>query len=317
MVNENELGALMDDGVVYDSAGDKVGKVGQIFLDDTSGEPKWVSVNTGLFGTNENFVPLQGARVIGTEVHVSVTKDAVKDAPNVDADHHLSREEEAQLFAHYGLTDSPAAGQQSGHQEQAGYQEQAAPAGEQQPVADQGAMERPADAVAAGADHGAADVHGGPHPDAQGVGQDVSGPNTDEAMTRSEERLNVHTEQHEAGRARLRKYVVTENVTTTVPVQHEEVRVEREPITEANRDQAHAGADLTEEEHEVTLSEERVVVDKETVPVERVRLDKDVITDEAQVNEDVRKEQIEADLPTGHDGQARSEATGEHPDETR
>lgn len=314
MVNENELGPLVDDGVVYDSNGDKVGKVAQVFVDDTSGEPKWVSVNTGLFGSNENFVPLHGARVTGNEVHVGFTKNMVKDAPNVDADHHLSREEESQLFAHYGLSnDSPTteAPQTDHHRDQA-------PTTGQQPVDDQGFMEPPADAVAAGADHGAAGLHGGPHPDAQGAGQDVSGPTTDEAMTRSEERLNVHTEQHEAGRARLRKYVVTENVTTTVPVQREEVRVEREPITEANREQATTGADLSEEEHEVTLNEERVVVDKETVPVERVRLDKDVVTDEQQVSEDVRKEQIDADLPTtGHGQHAGPEATGEHPDTSR
>ena len=127
--------------------------------------------------------------------------------------------------------------------------------------------------------------------------QDTSGPNTDDAMTRSEERLNVGTEKVATGRARLRKYIVTENVTTTVPVQREEVRLEREPITDANRDQAVASGDLTEEEHEVTLTEERVVVNKETVPVERVKLGTETVTEEQQVSEEVRKEQIEADLP--------------------
>lgn len=97
------------------------------------------------------------------------------------------------------------------------------------------------------------------------VGNDVSGPETDEAMTRSEERLRVGTEQVQTGRARLRKYIVTENVTQTVPVSREEIRVEREPITDANRGQAMSGADLSEEEHEVILHEERPVVAKETV----------------------------------------------------
>jgi uncharacterized protein (TIGR02271 family) len=81
-------------------------------------------------------------------------------------------------------------------------------------------------------------------------------------MTRWEERLRVGTEQAEAGRVRLRKYVVTENVTQTVPVSHEEVRLEREPITDASRGQAMTGADITEEEHEVTLHAERPVVAK-------------------------------------------------------
>jgi uncharacterized protein (TIGR02271 family) len=112
-------------------------------------------------------------------------------------------------------------------------------------------------------------------------------------MTRSEERLRVGTEQAEAGRVRLRKYVVTENVTQTVPVSHEEVRLEREPITDASRGQAMTGADITEEEHEVTLHAERPVVAKETVPVERVRLGKETVTQDQEVSETLRKEQID------------------------
>jgi uncharacterized protein (TIGR02271 family) len=127
------------------------------------------------------------------------------------------------------------------------------------------------------------------------VGDDVSGPETDNAMTRSEEEVRVGTARREAGRARLRKYVVTEQVTRTVPVQREEVRVEREPITDANADQALDGPEISEEEHEVTLHAEEPVVEKRTVPKERVRLDRDVVTDEETVTEDVRKERIEAD----------------------
>ncbi|MDQ0867850.1 uncharacterized protein (TIGR02271 family) [Arthrobacter sp. V1I9] len=114
-------------------------------------------------------------------------------------------------------------------------------------------------------------------------------------MTRSEEPLHVGTEKQAAGRARLRKYVTTENVTTTVPVQREEVRVEREPITDANVGAAMGGPAISEEEHEVILHEERPVVEKETVPVERVRLDKDTVTENVTVNEEVRKENIETD----------------------
>jgi uncharacterized protein (TIGR02271 family) len=127
------------------------------------------------------------------------------------------------------------------------------------------------------------------------VGRDVSGPTTDDAMTRSEEELQVGTTRRERGRARLRKYVVTEEVTRTVPVQREEVRVEREPITDANVDQATSGPDISEEEHEVVLHEDEVVTEKRAVPKERVRLDKDTVTDEETVSEEVRKEQIETD----------------------
>jgi uncharacterized protein (TIGR02271 family) len=126
-------------------------------------------------------------------------------------------------------------------------------------------------------------------------GHDVSGPNTDDAMTRSEEELRVGTTRQERGRARLRKYVVTEQVQQTVPVQREEVRLEREPITDANADQALDGPAISEEEHEVVLHEEQPVVEKRAVPKERVRLQKDTVTDEREVSEEVRKEQIEPD----------------------
>jgi uncharacterized protein (TIGR02271 family) len=127
------------------------------------------------------------------------------------------------------------------------------------------------------------------------VGRDTSGPTTDEAMTRSEEELRIGTTQRERGRARLRKYVTTETQQVTVPVQREEVRVEREPITDANLDAATDGPAISEEEHEVTLREEEVVVDKRAVPKERVRLDTETVTDERQVAEEVRKEQIEVE----------------------
>ena len=136
-------------------------------------------------------------------------------------------------------------------------------------------------------------------------------PNTDDAMTRSEERLHVGTEQVETGQARLRKYIVSETVTQTVPVSHEEVVVEREPITDANRDAAMSGGELTEEEHEVTLHAERPVVAKETVPVERVRLGTETVTGTEQVSEEVRKEQIEE--VTGDDAAATAAASPGRP----
>ena len=126
----------------------------------------------------------------------------------------------------------------------------------------------------------------------------TSGTKTDEAMTVSEERLRVGTEKRESGRARLRKYVVTENVTKTVPVSHEEVRVEREPITDANVGAAKSGPDISEEEHEVVLHEERPVVEKDVVPTERVRLTKETTTHDETVSGEVRKEQVDTDVDT-------------------
>src|ERR1700749_177094 len=224
-----------------DSEGSKVGEISQVYLDEQTGMPMWVTVATGMFGTRQSFAPLYGAQVSGGEVTLAVTKEQIKDAPNVDDDGGIDASEQDALYRHY-----------------AGY------LGEQQT---------------------------GYGPGAQGG--DTSGPVTDGAMTRSEEQLRVGTETVEAGRARLRKYVVTENVSTTVPVSHEEVRVEREPITDANRDAALWGEPISEEEHEVTLRAERPVVAKEAVPVERVRLTTETVTEDAVVNETVRKEQIE------------------------
>ena len=132
-----------------------------------------------------------------------------------------------------------------------------------------------------------------------GPGHDTSGPNTDNAMTRSEEELRVGKTQTEVGRARLRKFIVTENVETTIPVQREEVRVEREPITDANVDDALDGPALSEEEHEVTLHAEQPVVEKNVVPKERVRLENNTFTEEQTVTDEVRKERIEADGDAG------------------
>jgi uncharacterized protein (TIGR02271 family) len=127
------------------------------------------------------------------------------------------------------------------------------------------------------------------------TGRDVSGPETDDAMTRSEEELRVGTERVESGRVRLRKYVVTEQVTQTVPVQHEEVRLEREPITDANVGAATDGPAISEEEHEVVLHEDRPVVEKAVVPKERVRLETDTVTGEERVTDEVRQERIDTD----------------------
>jgi uncharacterized protein (TIGR02271 family) len=127
------------------------------------------------------------------------------------------------------------------------------------------------------------------------VGHDTSGPTTDTAMTRSEEELRVGTQTQEAGRARLRKYVTTETQTETVPVTKERAVVEREPITDANVDAAVDGPAISEEEHEVVLHEEVPVAEKAVTPVERVRLDKEQVTEQEKVSAEVRKEQVEVD----------------------
>ena len=256
MTETQDLQSMMG-RTALDSDGAKIGKIGQIYLDDQSGQPVWVTVSTGMFGNKESFAPVYGSRVDGENLQLAVSKDMVKDAPKVDGDGHLEDSENDALYQHY-----------AGH---LGAQQAA-------PVADSnGDRQDRRDPALLRPRHG----------------RDTSGPTTDDAMTRSEEQLHVGTEHVETGKVRLRKYVVTENVTQTVPVSHEEVRLEREPITDANRGAAMSGGDITEEEHEITLTAERPVISKETVPVERVKLGKDTITEQHEVNETVRKEQID------------------------
>jgi len=114
----------------------------------------------------------------------------------------------------------------------------------------------------------------------------------DDAMTRSEEEVDVSKRTREAGRARLRKWVETENVHVTVPVRREVARMVTEPITDANVDRALDGPEITENEHDVVLHEEEINVDKTVVPKERVRLETDSVEDERVVDEEVRKERI-------------------------
>jgi uncharacterized protein (TIGR02271 family) len=221
---------------LYGADHEKVGEIVDVYLDRQSGEPEWIAVKTGMFGSAVSFVPIRDASEDGDHVHAPYSKARVKDAPKVDADGELSPEEEHRLYDHYGQ------------------------------------------------DWGDFDT-----------GRDTSGPTTDDAMTRSEEELQVGKRREESGRARLRKVVVTEQQHVTVPVQREEVRVEREPITEANAGQAMEGPAISEEEHEMTLHAETPVVEKKAVPKERVRLEKDTVTEEQTVSDEVRKERIDTE----------------------
>ena len=261
MITQNQVRDLIGSQLVG-SDNEKIGKIGQIFLDDQTGKPEWATVNTGFFGSSESFVPLAEADVQGDEVRVPYAKDQIKNAPNVDVDSggHLDQSEESTLYKHYGLN----------------YSEQSSDSG----LPDAGTKRT--------SDTKVTDT-------ARGAGHDTSGPNTDDAMTRSEEQVHAGTETVTAGKARLRKWVETEEQQVSVPVKKEKARLETEPITDANRGSALDGPAITEEEHEVTLTEERPVVAKEAVPVERVKLTKDTEQHDEQVSEEVRKERIAAE----------------------
>lgn len=244
---------------IYDAHGEKVGKTGQVYLDNQTGQPLWATVKTGLFGTKESFVPLEGARFDGNGLTVNASKDTIKNAPQAPGgDQQLSRAEEQEIYSHYGRTHP---GAPSGHGKNR--------------------------------EGGARDTRGGVGKHAE-TGTDRAGDSSGASVTRSEERLRAGTQTVETGEVRLRKYVVTEEEQVTVPVSHEEVRVEHEPI---RVDEAGGGGQIGEEEQSVTLHAERPVVTKETEAVERVRLETDAVQDQKTVSDQVRKERVEVDDP--------------------
>ena len=260
--------------------GQKIGKIVDVYESTQDADGTFVTVHTGMFGGNASFVPLAKASLQGKDVVVPYDKALVKDAPRVEANQELTSAEEERLYQHYSLqrAASPAPAPAPGRHAE----ETAVPRGTERQDSDgDGVFDDVKDTA---------------------VGRDTSGLTTDDAMTRSEERLQVGTQQVETGRARLRKRIVTEQVSTTVPVIRDEVVVEREPITEAKMPKAMDGPALSEEEHEVVLHAEQPVVNKETVAVERVKLGTQTVTEQQQVNETIRKEQIETEDPTGKAG---------------
>jgi uncharacterized protein (TIGR02271 family) len=275
MINSNDIGRI-EGSTAYDSSGDKVGKVDQVYLDDQTNEPSWATITTGLFGTSQSFVPLQDATFDGNDLRFAHSKDKIKGAPRVDADAHLSQEEERELYRYYGL----------------------------------GASYDAYDNV--GTTTGTTDTTLGTTGTTTGTAGYADTGTTartgDDASIRlSEEQVNVGTESREAGRARLRKYVTTETQTVNVPVSKEKLVVERNPVE--GRSSTGTISDDGEQVEEITLREERAVVDKDVVDVEEVRVAKEQVTETQQVSEQVRKEHaevdVEGDIDSGRGGLGR------------
>lgn len=334
MTTDGELQGL----TVYDSEGNKIGNVGQVYLDDRTGRPEWVTVKTGLFGAKESFVPLESAQRQSDGLHIPYSKDMVKDAPRMEAGEHLDQPDEARLYSHYRLTTE--AGTETGETTSGrgdtqitGMAGAAGPAGRAEPEPDTAAEERErmrreeeartrtetrlraeeqqrteerlrAEEQQRTQERLRAEEQQRERMRASEQQATRTADTTElgmrgtseegQSMIRSEEQLRVGTEEHETGHARLRKYVVTEHVTTTVPISHEEVEVIREPISEQERaNYATRSRPLGEGEVEITLHAEQPMVSKESVPVERVRLRTEKVTEQQEISADVQREQIE------------------------
>ncbi|MDE3723567.1 PRC and DUF2382 domain-containing protein [Nocardiopsis sp. N85] len=244
---------------VLDEEGNSIGKVSRVYLDDRTGDATWASVNTGMFGMRETLVPLQGARPVQEDIQVPYDKSTVKDAPNIDAKDHISPEEEREVLEYYSAHGMPAQrSPQAGAPDTAG-----APGGP--------------------GEQGKPGMAGMPDPRADAEDEEV--------VVRSEERVDIGVERREAGQARMRRHVDKEHFDTTVPVGHEELEVERRPITDP--DQVTGDRPMEEGEETFTLYEERPVVTKHQVPVEEIHVRKREVTHEEHVAGERRSERVE------------------------
>lgn len=240
---------------VYDENNDKFGDITNIYLDDRSGQPEWITVDPGAT-SGEKFVPIAGSKRMDDGLAVAYSESLIRDAPGIDSDMaHLDADEERRLYEHYSL-DYDA----DDHEKVYGGRERA--------------------------DEGYEYAHDDDYD------RDVDVDTTrDGSVTLSEEELDVQKREHEAGRVRLQKYVVTEDVNMTVPVRKQVARVVREPI--AGREAGTIDADGDSEE--IVLSEEEVTVTKDVVAKERVGLDVDTVTEQETVSGEVRKERVEVE----------------------
>jgi Domain of unknown function (DUF2382) len=267
------------DLVVVDRDAATVGPITAFYLDRATGLPTWALVHTGWFTDAQTFVPLTHAVETNEEIRIPYPKAFIQHAPRIQAHEQLSPDDEVVLSAYYGLDDhrgavadrrlgpEPAvtgpAGVSTAPAEPAARPSQAGPAGPPVPrLAAQGPVE----------------------------------------VVRSEEELQVGVRSR-LRRLRLRKYVVTEYLTRTIPVRREEVRLEElpapaDPVGEPD-DKGAAQAAGDQALLEVVLHREEPVIQLRVVPAERVRLFKDVVTEQRTVTEEIRKEQIDlwSDLP--------------------
>jgi stress response protein YsnF len=289
MLDEREVSAAIG-STAYDANGAKIGTVEHFYIDDRTGAPSWVAVTTGLFGTRQSVVPAMDATFADGGLRLPVAVDAVKSAPHLAGD-HLSPDDEAELRRHYGTgvaSEAPVA----------------PPAGSAAPPA--GSAAPPAPSAAPPVD-AAPTVQIPVEPPRPPAVDDRGG------MVRSEEQLVVGTERVATTRARLVKYVVTEEVQITVPIRREEIRVEEVPIDAPDdgpgesliTDESPSTTGTSGLPGEIILHTERPVVTVEVVPTERVRLRTELVQGQETVTEQVQREQIVVDRDAAPELSAR------------
>jgi uncharacterized protein (TIGR02271 family) len=268
---------------VYDRNGEKIGKVDDLFVDE-SDQPEYIGVKMGILGTRSTLIPWELARVAEKDrrIEVSVDKAQAKEGPAFDDDEDISPEYEERVYAHYGLQRAPANGKRGGYGEYYGDEEREGEVGPGMRMGD--------------TETGRFRGHGREQEGLNQPGDDLE--DEDEfRVRRTEEELRAGTREREAGALNVRKRVRTDREQVRVPTKHEEVSVERVPVNEEG-----TGAEIGEDEVSMPVVEEEVVTEKRPVVKEELKIRKDVVEDEEVVEEDVRKEEVDVDDHTERHG---------------
>ncbi len=267
------------DYTVYDQHYEKIGKVDDLFVDE-SDQPEYIGVKMGFLGTSSTLIPMDMVRVNDERqlVEVAADKDTVKSGPTFDDDREITPEFENQVYSYYGL--SRSSGSESSGSYGSYYSEESTDAGTVSPGMSMGDT-----------DSGEFREHS---PTEEGV-HDQSGSDLEDEdelrVQRTEEELRAGTTEREAGSVQVRKRVRTDREQLEVPTRREEVSVERVPV----EGEAATEAEIGEDEVRVPLTEEEVVVEKRPVAKEEIRVRKDVVEEPEVVEEDVRREEVDID----------------------
>jgi len=302
MLSDPEISELLNRGRVIASDGETVGRVGQVFRSDTTGEPTWVSVKTDEGDTHQTLVPLGGERIDNGDVHVGYDAATITKAPRATAGSSLSEQDEVSVRAFYDARERGFAADSADDREP-----RSAPLGSFEDVSARGSNAGPVSG-----DMELRDDRSGAAADRRDADDDA-----EPSVIRSEEQLRVNTHSKAVRRARLEKFQVTDMKTIEVPVLREDVRIVYDDIdgdsggdtggdagSERGSGSAAAGSDTSDrmrsepsdrEPASVVLYGERIVVTREWVPLETVQLDVETITEEQQFSDQVRREAIAVD----------------------
>jgi uncharacterized protein (TIGR02271 family) len=267
---------------VYDRNGEKIGKVDDLFVDE-SDQPEYLGVKMGFLGLEgTSLIPWELTRVNGEghRIEVSVDKAQVKEGPSFNDDRDITPEYEEQVYSHYGLQRAQTSGDRGSYGEYYGDEPGHVGPGIREGDTETGEFR-------------------GHSEDDEGVNQSGTSDLEDEdelRVQRTEEELRAGTREREAGALNVRKRVRTDREQISVPTRHEEVSVERVPVEGREASEAEIG----EEEVTMPVTEEEVVVEKRPVAKEEIRVRKDVVEDEEVVEEDVRREEVDVEDATTH-----------------